>query len=669
MKRGFYWKLAFQNLKNNRRIYVPFLLSATGIIMMFYIIQSLGSSIDGAGLYGGYTVITMMNLGAIVIGVFAVLFLFYTNSFIMKRRKKELGLYNILGMEKFHIGKIIFRETLLTAFASMALGIGFGILFSRAVFLLLQKLLGVDLHIAFSVPPMALLVTLLLFLAIFFVTMLYNILQVRLAKPIELLHGSDVGEKEPKAHWLLAVLGMLSLGAGYYLAVTIQDPVEALAFFFIAVILVIFGTYLLFITGITALLKLLKKKKSFYYKSNHFTTVSGMLYRMKQNAAGLASICILFTCLLVTVSTTFALYTSMEDMIHVRFPREIMLIAEGANESAKEAMRDMAREECEKAGFTPKNIQDEEHWSFYMGRTGTVFENSDLSQSEHYAVVRVYPIKEYERLSGEAVTLDENDLLLYDPGNDFPREDVLTIGESTFSLHRTDFDLSQAGDNVMISNVECFALVAPEGSDIVELLAQESPGGALSAYSPSFNYYFDIGGTREDIRSLANALEQRIAHDPLPDVSYESLRIENIADNYEDFAALYGGLFFLGIFLGLLFLMGTVMIIYYKQVSEGYEDAKRFSIMQKVGMSRKEVKKSIHSQILLVFFLPLLTAVMHLCFAFPMLQKILMMMNMMNFWVILGSTVGCIVVFGAIYAIVYAITARTYYKIVETAAD
>ena len=260
MKRGFYWKLAFQNLKNNRRVYVPFLLSSIGIIMMFYIMQSISMSIDAQALYGGQSITTMMNLGAIVIGIFAVLFLFYTNSFIIKRRKKELGLYNILGMEKFHIAKIIFRETLLTTFIALALGLGLGILFSRAMFLLLQKLLGVDLHIVFSVPAMAVLTTLILFFAIFFATMLYNILQVRLSNPIELLHGSNVGEKEPKAHWLLAVLGILCLGTGYYMAVTIQDPVQALMFFFIAVILVIFGTYLLFITGITALLKLLKKK-------------------------------------------------------------------------------------------------------------------------------------------------------------------------------------------------------------------------------------------------------------------------------------------------------------------------------------------------------------------------------------------------------------------------
>ncbi len=668
MKRGFYWKLAFQNLKNNRRVYVPFLLSSIGIILMFYIMMSLSLSIDAKALYGGQSITTMMNLGAIVIGIFAVLFLFYTNSFIMKRRKKELGLYNILGMEKFHIAKIIFRETLLTTFTALLLGLGLGILFSRAMFLLLQKLLGVDLHIVFSVPGKAVVVTIVLFFAIFFATMLYNILQVRLANPIELLHGGEIGEKEPKAHWLLAVLGALCLGAGYYMAVTITDPVEALMFFFIAVILVIFGTYLLFITGITALLKLLKKNKGFYYKANHFTTVSGMLYRMKQNAAGLASICILFTCLLVTVSTTYALYSSVEDALRTRFPRNIQISLSGGNDAAKTAVREMVSEECEKNGFSPANILEDSHWSFGCFRQGSTFLLEGKEENTlQYAILRCYLLEEFNRLAEAKEILGENEVLLYDPGDRFPEENTLTIGERTYSLRKTEFDLSQAGDNVMITEVETYALIVPN-EEIPRLFLGES--GDLTNYAPGFTYSFDVEGDRKEIRKIGNALLQRVSAGPLPgDSSYESLSIENAADNYEEFAALYGGLFFLGIFLGLLFLLGTMMIIYYKQVSEGYEDARRFSIMQKVGMSRKEVKRSIHSQVLMVFFLPLVTAVLHLGFAFPMLQKILWMMNLSNFWVIFGSTVGCVIIFSVIYAIIYGITARTYYKIVETAAD
>ena len=669
MKRGFYWKLALQNLKNNRRIYVPFLLSSIGIIMMFYIMQSISLSVDARGLYGGQTITTMMNLGAIVIGIFAVLFLFYTNSFIMKRRKKELGLYNILGMEKFHIGKIIFRETLLTAFTAIVLGIGLGILFSRAMFLLLQKLLGVALHITFAVPGLAVLITVILFFAIFFVTMLYNMLQVRLAKPIELLHGGETGEKEPKAHWILAALGVLSLGTGYWLAVTIQNPVDALMFFFIAVILVIFGTYLLFITGITALLKILKKKKNFYYRANHFTTVSGMLYRMKQNAAGLASICILFTCLLVTVSTTFSLYTSMEDLIRTRYPRNLMITAEGMSEEGKDFLRATVQKACEEEGFTPLNVIDQELWGFYVARQGNTFLAED-PQIHQDAVLRVYRLEEFNRLSGEKETLAENEVLLYDPSDRFPW-DTMTVEGATYSVRKIDFDLSQAGDNAMLTDVETYGLIVPDDELPKKLagLYVDTFHIDLDNYAATFQYNFDIDGSREDMTRMEDSILHRMAEQAPESISYESLWIANSAANYEEFVSLYGGLFFLGMFLGTLFLLGTVMIIYYKQVSEGYEDAKRFSIMQKVGMSRKEVKQSIHSQILLVFFLPLFTAVVHLGFAFPMLQKILWMMNLTNFWVILASSIGCVAVFGLIYAAVYAITARTYYKIVETAAD
>ncbi len=433
-------------------------------------------------------------------------------------------------------------------------------------------------------------------------------------------------------------------------------------------ILVIFGTYLLFITGITALLKLLKKKKSFYYRSNHFTTVSGMLYRMKQNAAGLASICILFTCLLVTVSTTYALYSSMEDVIRTRFPRNILISATGANEAAKTAVREMVSEECEKNGLSPANILEDNHWSFTCFRQNSTFLLEEEEESSlQMAVLRCYLLEEFNRLAGAKEILGENEVLLYDPSGRFPEGNTLTIGERTYSLRKTEFDLSQAGDNVMITQVETYALIVPN-EEIPRLFLGGSDD--LTNYAPGFTYSFDVEGDRKEISKIGNALLQRISAGPLPgDSSYESLWIENAADSYEDFVSLYGGLFFLGIFLGLLFLLGTMMIIYYKQVSEGYEDARRFSIMQKVGMSRKEVKKSIHSQVLMVFFLPLLTAILHLGFAFPMLQKILWMMNLTNFWVIFGSAAGCVIIFSIIYAIIYGITARTYYKIVETAAD
>lgn len=676
MKRGLYWKLAFQNIKNNRRVYVPFLLSSIGIIMMFYIIQSICLSINADAMYGGNTVVVMLNLGTIVIGIFAVLFLFYTNSFIIKRRKKELGLYNILGMEKLHIAKILFRETLLTALFSVFAGLLLGIVFSRAMFLLLQKLLNTDLHIAFTVPLPALISTCVLFFAIFFITMLYNILQVRLSKPIELLHGGETGEKEPKAHWILAVLGALSLGAGYYMAVTIQDPVAALSFFFVAVLLVIFGTYLLFITGITALLKLLKKKKGFYYKASHFTTVSGMLYRMKQNAAGLASICILFTCLLVTVSTTFSLYSSMADMLRQRYPRDIRInigdVRGGPTEEAEELVKAAVQEESAKLGLTPTDPA--ETIFFYenvMFRSGNQLLWNDVTDfTGSYAAVSFCKLADFNRLYGRNETLGENEVFLADPSHVFPEGGTLLLGNKELICRPLDHEFVD-GDHAAIM-ADSLYLVVPGHETIQELLDYYYDEPGHTGY-PTYTYQFNVdGGKDEDITALGETLKQNLetaAYNVETDEYRLVFTMEDIISNTSDYYELYGSLFFLGIFLGLLFLMGTVMIIYYKQVSEGYEDAKRFSIMQKVGMSRREVKGSIHSQILMVFFLPLVTAVIHLGFAFPMLQKILLMMGLINTWVIFLSSVGCVVLFGLVYTAIYLITAKVYYKIVETAAE
>lgn len=656
---GFYWKLAFTNLKGNRRVYLPYLLSSVGIIMMFYSINALGQGIDQGALYGGTTVASMMGLGVFVIGLFAVLFLFYTNSFIIKRRKKELGLYNILGMEKRHIAHILFRETLLTAVCSLALGLGLGIVFSRVLFWLLGLLLGTDLAVAFVIPVSAITSTLGLFGLIFLLTLCYNLVQVKLSKPIELLHGGETGEREPKAHWFLAVLGALLLGTGYTMAVTIQDPLSALVFFFVAVILVILGTYLLFITGITAMLKLLKKNKRFYYKTNHFTALSGMLFRMKQNAAGLASICVLFTALLVTVSTTFSLYTSMDGLLRARYPRNVLVSVCDANQEAKDMVRSAVNQKSQELGLTLENVVDREGWNITTARVGNTLHTQEVSL-ETCAVVNIFTQSEFERFSGQQVDLAENQVLLFDPANTFPEEDTLHIDDKTYEIVPSDYVMPEASTLAQI--YEMYYLVVRDETVVENILA---PSG--SDTFPIYSYDFDVaGGDPEDIAALREALGT--VDFSGPGVEYEALLFEDSATSRQSFMELYGGLFFLGLFLGVLFLLGTALIIYYKQVSEGYDDARRFNIMQKVGMSHREVKQSIHSQILLVFFLPLLTAVLHLAFAFPMLQKILLVMGLNNFPLILCSTLGCVGVFAVAYLVIYALTARTYYNIVESAS-
>ena len=660
MTKGLYWRLAWANLRKNYRVTLPYVLSSTGVCMMFYMLYALGAGIDRDAMYGGNSVGAMMELGTYVIGIFAVLFLFYTNSFIMKRRKKELGLYNILGMEKRHIARVIFAETLLAALCTLVLGLSLGILFSKILFLALGKVLGLAVPIAFLVPPWAVGSTVLLFLAIFFCLTLYNVLQVKLSKPIELLHGSDAGEKEPKAHWFFAVLGVLLLGGGYYLAVTIQSPIEALMFFFIAVILVILGTYLLFMTGITALLKLLKKNKGFYYKTRHFTAVSGMLYRMKQNAAGLASICILSTCLLVTVSTTYSLYTGLEGIIHDRYPRDFSITLRAPNEAAIEAVEAIVEEEAQKMGLAPQDAFQFTARYWTTARVGSRL-SFDETYSSTYAVIQACTLEEFNRDTGRNETMAPGEVLMADPRGTYPG-DTLEVGGKSFSVRRIDYRLEGAINSLIY---ETYALIFPDEEAILSVLTKEQVEDTR-LNDPTHYFYFDIGEDDKELKAFSNAFDGRVESDfPKAGVEFDALMTDSAAGAREDFLALYGGLFFLGMFLGLLFLMGTALIIYYKQVSEGYEDAKRFAIMQKVGMSRAEVKKSIHSQIILVFFLPLLTALLHLGFAFPMLQKILALLDMGNFQLILFSTLGCVGVFAITYFIIYACTARTYYKIVE----
>ena len=672
-----YPKLAVHNLKSSYRVTVPYLLSGSGIIMMYYMLFALTMGTAGSNFYGVTSSAMALELGTYVIAIFGAIFLFYTNSFLMKRRKKELGLYNILGMEKRHIAGVILTETFMTAAVCLVMGIGFGVIFSKVFFLILENLLGMPGIIPFLIPLSGIRNTVILFACIFLATALYNILQVRLSKPIELLHGGETGEKEPRAHWLLAIIGAVLLGAGYYLAITIEDPVAALAMFFVAVILVILGTYLLFMVGMTAMLKLLRKNKGFYYKTRHFTTVSGMLYRMKQNAAGLASICILFTCLLVTVSTTFSLYTGIDDMIGTRCARDINLGFTGVKEEEFDSVKARAQEISAAHGVQTEDVLEYRAWNMGAIRQGDGFEfRNETSQGTIYAYITVFDLDDYNAFAGTNYTLDSGRVLLSDPDGTFDSETIGLFGK-TYQVEEIEMPHVNSEYAAYIG-IEKYGLVISDPELIVDGRIR-NPGEGISSdkpwVDPEYTFDFDLSGhDPETIEAVYDELLEWVMDEKWdwagnaelngPGMSYS---FNNIISEREDATGLFGGLFFLGLFMGAMFLMGTVLIIYYKQVSEGYEDAKRFDIMQKVGMSHQEVKRSIHSQVLMVFFLPLLMAIVHLCFAFPMLQKILMLMMMTNLDLILLSMAGCVLVFSVFYLVIYLLTARTYYKIVESA--
>lgn len=651
MSRGLYARLAADNIKRNRQTYLPYIITCVITTAMLYIIRSLAGNMGLNSMRGGYALRDILSLGSHITRIFAFIFLFYTNSFLMKRRKKEFGLFNILGMEKRHIARVLFIETVYTAMISLSLGIGLGILLDKLMFLSLTKMLGGEVQLGFylSVESM---IFISVFMLITFLLIYFNALrQIHLAKPIELLHGSDYGEKEPKTKWLMAILGAALIGIGYYISIVTTQPLKAITLFFIAVLCVILGTYFLFVAGSIALLKILKKNKRYYYKTSHFTTVSGMIYRMKQNAVGLANICILSTMVLVMISSTSSLVAGIDDVIKNRYPYEFMLHSGDA--SFPQIMADHLSD----------NNVDVEREGYYTSLTFEVFEDGSMYyipedmtvfyDMDDLCGLMVIPLEDYNRIEGRNYELQEGEVLLYCSDRK-TYHDAITVLDRKYSVARN----LDSFMNASVGVVKSIYIVVRDKAELQELyeLQQEIYGSYASTVR--YHYNFDIASGNEE------ALRDDIIGflDTDTDVGF------SISTKYgarEEAMSLYGGLFFLGAFLGLLFLMQTILIIYYKQISEGYDDKKRFEIMQNVGMSRAEVKKSIHSQIITVFFLPLITAGVHVSFAFPLIRRLLLMFSMTNTGLYALCLLASFAVFTVIYAIIYSLTARTYYKIVS----
>lgn len=652
-------KLALVNIKKNRKTYFPYILTCIGTVMMFYTMLFLASNEGMMQLPGSGTVQAMMGFGTVVIGIFSAIFLFYTNSFLMKRRKKEIGLYNILGMAKRHILIVLFFETLFTGLFSLIVGLLCGILGSKLVLLLLLKLLHFSFPFGFEISTIGLTTTILVFGAIFFVTLLFNLFQIHVSKPIELLRGGETGEKEPKTKWFLTIFGLLTLGGGYALALWVENPIDALLWFFVAVILVMIGTYSLFTAGSIAILKLLRKNKRFYYQTRHFTSVSGMIYRMKQNAVGLANICILSTAVLVTLSTTVSLYIGMEDVLTARFPSEIVITATDSTSQQQDEILSAAKEVMEQSGTPVQNQFYYRYVPYVAYQQRTEFLSADTS-SVSSSVTQLFTItqEDYNRMCGTEVSLSPDEVLLYVMRGSFDGQQMRVFGHDfRVKEQLTEFPLNGSYSAMIIDS---YYLVVSDQSVMQQL--QNSAGDDQPNAQQNSSFYMGVDVDREavsrdDILLLSGEFQEGLQR--------TNAVVECREENREDFYALYGGFLFLGIFLGALFLMATVLIIYYKQISEGYDDKERFQIMQKVGMTKKEIKKTIHSQILMVFFLPLLIAVIHIAFAFKMMTQILACLNLFNTLLFALCTVGTILIFAILYAVVYSLTARTYYKIVE----
>lgn len=657
-----YCRLAVTNLKNNRQFYLPYILAGMVSAMMFYIMRALQGSEGIAAMRGSVTVHIMLTMGLVIVAFCAGIFLFYTNSFVMKRRKKELGVYNILGMEKKHIAKVMAWESVILYAFTVCGGLVLGVVFHKLAAMFLLKLTGISDRIPFYVSGWGCLQTAELFGLFYLLMLFYNFLQVRLANPIALLHGNSVGEREPKVKWLSAVSGVVCILAGYYLAVTVHGVLEAVNMFFAAVVLVIVGTYALFLSVSIAFLKMLKNNKKYYYQTAHFISVSGMLYRMKRNAVGLANICVLSTMVLVIISTTVCLYAGGEDSLNHNFPKEIsttLYFEAVPAQSDRDYFKEQIEEAAKKQDRKIISMSDYADIAAVMHMDGNKVERYDNDNPSYnfmeMGMLYVTARADYERFTGHNYEPIAPGSVMVASSHVFDG-DVIEIFDTEYSIA----DQMAFPEDFPNREIQEFL-----GSKQVIYIVVENEQALAPFLSNEVQYHIemDIDGTPKQRKDFAAAVREAV-ESGRENIAFTSGMINSRAEQREEYMELNGGFLFLGLFLGMMFLMITVLIIYYKQISEGYEDRERFAIMTKVGMGRDVVKAAINTQVRTVFFMPILVAVLHLAMAYPMLKTIMYLFGLMNTTLFVGCLVVTAAVFAVIYFIVFRVTSRRYYRIV-----
>lgn len=680
MRGGFYIRLAKDGILKNRKFYFPYILTCICMIMMFYVVRFLSVNETFKTIRGGDLLQGLLGVGVFVVAVFALIFLFYTNSFLVRRRQKEFGLYNILGMGKRNLVKILIWENLITAAVSIVLGLLCGVLFSKLAELAAVRMLGGTTGFGITMELDSVLYTAALFLGIFALIMMRMLVSIYRLRPVEMLRSENVGEKPPKANWILALIGLILLGIAYYMAVAILDPVSAVMMFFNAVFLVIVATYLLFISGSVALCRILQKNKNYYYKTKHFVSLSSMAYRMKRNGAGLASICILSTMMLVTVSSTTCVYTQVDQAVEQRYTRDINIsmydeFTKAPDQSITEPYIEAMSGVLGEYGMTAQDVQKYYLYDNYGIQAGdqfklNMYEDEANGTLDYSSMIELYfiTLADYNALTGENRELGEDEMLVCPMKMEY-NYDTLTIEEfGTWNVEKLDAAPVSIGS--VEANMNGSLILVVKDISFVEAVAQYEYdtameyGGYFGRITQQYGFNLDCSEEKQleiydDIFNAVNQLGQE-------NTALADFMTDSKAQGRSDIIGINGGLFFLGILLGSVFLFGTVLIMYYKQISEGYEDQKRFDILMKVGMTQKEVKRSINSQVLTVFFLPLIMAGVHLAFAFPLISKMLMLISTAaDRELLMIVTVGCYLVFALFYMIVYWVTSKSYYTIVN----
>ncbi len=653
-------KLAIQGIRKNKKIYLPYILTCIGMVIMYYIISFLSYSKSVQNMKGGSDLQTFLSIGTGVIAVFTIIFLFYTHSFIMKNRKKEFGLYNILGMGKGNITHILIWETLITYLISTVSGLILGIIFSKLAELISAKILGDTWQLGFNIDVKSVISTLILFAAAFGLILLNALRQIHLSNPINLLHSDKSGEKPPKARSILAFIGIIILGVAYYISCTIEDPMSAISLFFIAVIMVIAATYILFIIGSIVLCKILQKNKKYYYKTEHFVSVSSMMYRMKRNGASLASICILSTMILVIISSTMCLYIAKEDSLNDRFPRDIVIELDSTEDKYIESLRNAVDKVIADHDVKYDNVLEYRYLSFAgIHKEGTTITlDTKVNDFSNVKQVDIIPIDDYNAIYNKQETLNDNEALISVKKFKYNNDSINIEGFNNFHIKKHTDNYISNGKTIASIFASVQLLVSQEKFDeFCEFFKEQE---AEARY-----YGFNINCTPEEQIKIFKEIEKEIKTLQKNDSSFPAVSSESIEDSRSNFYTLFGSLFFLGILLSIVFICAAILIMYYKQITEGFEDNGRFEIMQKVGMTKTEIRKSINSQILTVFTAPLIFAGLHICFAFPIIKKLLEAFGLFNTGLLIAVTIGVFLAFAIFYVCVYKITSRSYYHIVS----
>ena len=674
MKTALYPRLAWDGLRKNKRLFLPYLLTCVCMVMMFYILSFLGSpetcallprGSNGAGL--------ILNLGSAVIFVFSAIFLYYTNSFLIRRRTQEFGLYNVLGMGKRNLARIATWESLITAALSLVFGLALGIIFSKLAELGLLNMLGGEINYRVRIDAESVTRTLGLYAVIFAVIWLSTVIRVGRSSAVAMLRSESVGEKPPKANWALGPAGLVILAAAYYLAVSITDPLDAMIWFFVAVIMVIVATYLLLVAGSVLLCRVLQKNKRYYYRPSHFVSVSYMAYRMKRNGAGLASVCIIATMILVMISSSSCLYFGAEDSANMRYPRDINItlagetpeqITDGNIERYRRAIADYTSER----GVPPKDVQNYRYINtsgLFSGDTVQCWYSREGVSASYSELRDIYIVStaDYAARTGENVSLAPDEVLLLTYKCSYERPTLtLAMDDVCHTWRVADVRNGYFLPPAVGGLIAQMTLIVNDTASAVQDFRTYNGHVVTMQYKWVYNFNTDLGD--EECVALTQGV-MRTLGEVEPEQGYMYLLAECRADGSADFFGSHGALFFIGIMLTLVFMLAAVLILYYKQISEGYEDQKRFEIMQKVGMTKKEIRRSINSQLLTVFFLPLLLAGVHLAFAFPMIRRLLELFSLYNVGLFVTTTLVSFGAFALLYTIVYRLTAKAYYNIVS----